>query len=51
MFIIAAALQDDGLTFGDVLRNLPHDAGALVVYGLVIAFVGFIWHGSRQKNP
>ncbi|HSJ09323.1 MAG TPA: hypothetical protein VK928_05395 [Longimicrobiales bacterium] len=50
LMIAAAVLQEDGLSVGDVIRNLPHDAGALVVYVLVLAFVGFIWHGSRSKQ-
>ena len=48
--IAAAVLQDDGLTFGDVVRNLPHDGAALVVYALVLGFVWFIWQGSREKK-
>ncbi len=40
---------DGGLTLDSVLRNLPHDAGAIVVYVLLLAFIGFIWYGSR--NP
>jgi hypothetical protein len=41
---------DDGLTFGDVVRDLPHDAGALVVYVLMLGFIGFIWYGSRRRS-
>lgn len=50
MFIMASVIQDDGLTFNEVLQNLPHDPAALVVYVLLLAFVGMIWHGSRQKT-
>ncbi len=39
-----------GVTLEAILSNLPHDAGAIVVYILMIAFVGFIWYGSR-KSP
>ncbi|HEU5210950.1 MAG TPA: hypothetical protein VFU06_16260 [Longimicrobiales bacterium] len=39
---------DGGLTFEAVIRNLPHDAGAIVVYVLMLAFIGFIWYGSRK---
>jgi hypothetical protein len=46
MYSIAAVLQD-GLTFREVVRNLPHDGPALFVYLLIILFVGFVWHGSR----
>ncbi|MEX2608805.1 MAG: hypothetical protein WEA24_02580 [Gemmatimonadota bacterium] len=41
------ALQ--GLTVGYMLRNIPHDPAAFVVYALLAVFVGFIWHGSRNK--
>lgn len=37
-----------GLTFEAVIRNLPHDVGAIVVYVLMFAFIGFIWYGSRK---
>lgn len=37
-----------GLSLEGVIRNLPHDAGAVVVYVLMIAFIGFIWYGSRK---
>lgn len=47
MFAIAMAMQDDGLTFREVVQNLPHDGPALLVYVLVALFIGFIWHGSR----
>jgi hypothetical protein len=47
MFAIAIAMQDDGLTFREVVQNLPHDGPALLVYVLVALFIGFIWHGSR----
>ena len=40
---------NDGLSFAEVLRDIPHDAGAMVVYALLLAFVGFIWYGSRRK--
>lgn len=40
-------LQQDVLM--DIVRTIPHDAGAFVVYLLVGAFLAFIWHGSRQK--
>ena len=40
---------DEGLTFGEMLRDIPHDAGAIVVYVLMLSVVGFIWYGSRSK--
>lgn len=38
-----------GLTLQRVLQDIPHDAGAIVIYVLMAAFVGFIWYGSRSK--
>lgn len=43
-------IANDGLSLAEVLRDIPHDAGAMVVYVLLLAFVGFIWYGSRQKR-
>jgi len=40
--------NEPGLTLEGVISNLPHDAGAIVVYVLMIAFIGFIWYGSRR---
>jgi hypothetical protein len=45
-----AALQDRGLTAGEVLRGIPHDAPALVIYAMVVGFGFLIWKGSRQKS-
>jgi hypothetical protein len=43
-------LQDDGLTLGEVLRDIPHDPSAFVVYTLIILFLGLIWKGSRGRK-
>jgi hypothetical protein len=50
MFTIAAAVQSDGLTLGDVINGIPHDGPAMVVYALVLVFAGFVWLGSRTKS-
>lgn len=41
---------DDGLTLTDILSDIPHDAGAVIVYILVLAFAGFVWYGSRHSS-
>ena len=41
---------DGGLTLSEILSDIPHDAGALVVYVLIAAFVGFIWYGTRRPH-
>lgn len=43
--------DEPGLTLSGIVRNLPHDAAAIVVYVLLIAFVAFIWYGSRKPTP
>lgn len=49
MFALIALIQDDGLTFHEVLSDIPHDAAAIFVYLLVAIFVFFIWWGSRSR--
>jgi hypothetical protein len=50
MFSLAAVIQNDGLTVGEVIRNMPHDAAAVFVYLLIGVFVYFIWKGSRSTG-
>lgn len=50
MFAIAMAVLQDGLSAQEVLRNIPHDGAAIFVYVLVLGFIVFIVHGSRQKT-
>ncbi|HSJ06913.1 MAG TPA: hypothetical protein VK936_09430 [Longimicrobiales bacterium] len=47
MHAMILLLQDDGLTLGEVLRDIPHDPAAFVVYTLVVVFLWLIWKGSR----
>jgi hypothetical protein len=50
MSIIAMAIQSEGLTLREVVSGIPHDGPAIVVYAMLIVFVGFIWMGSRKKS-
>ena len=50
MFALASGIQSDGLTMDEVIRGIPHDGPAIVVYLMLIVFVGFIWAGSRRKS-
>jgi hypothetical protein len=50
MFFMMQAAVDDGLTLGEVVRDLPHDAGAIVVYVLMLGFIGLMWYGNRRKS-
>jgi hypothetical protein len=47
--LVLSLIQSDGLTFGDVVRGIPHDTPAVIVYILVGLFVGMIVVGSRRK--
>lgn len=35
------------VSFLDLIRGLPHDAGAVAVYLVLALFLGFIYLGSR----
>lgn len=51
MSILAiAVLQDEGLTFREVLQNIPHDGPAVVIYLMLAVFAGLIWWGSRNSG-
>jgi hypothetical protein len=50
MSAIAMVIQSDGLNLGEVIRGIPHDGPAVVIYAMLIAFAGFIWLGSRRKS-
>ncbi|MBR9988919.1 MAG: hypothetical protein KFH98_04140 [Gemmatimonadetes bacterium] len=50
MFAIAVAVQSGGLTLHEIISDIPHDGASLVVYLMLLAFVGFIWAGSRKKS-
>jgi hypothetical protein len=46
--MIALALLE--LTVGEVIGDIPHDAGAMITLLIVALFVAFIWHGSRSRS-
>jgi hypothetical protein len=48
MLMSIAFIQDDGLTFREVISGIPHDAGAVLAFVLIALFVGAIWLGSRN---
>ena len=49
MPLITMAIQESGLTFHEVLTNLPHDPPSFVGYALVVAFLYFVWRGGRNR--
>lgn len=50
MFTTALLLQEDRLTIGEIVGNIPHDGSAFLVYALVGAFVFLIWYGNRKSS-
>jgi hypothetical protein len=49
MLAFIAVLQNDGLTLAEVLRDIPRDGPAIVIYVMLAICVGLIWAGSRHK--
>lgn len=45
-----ALFQSDGLSLSEVVRGIPHDGPAVVVYAMLLMFVGLIVVGSRRKE-
>ena len=50
MFLVAITLQDSGSTISHMIRSIPYDASAALVYILMAGFVGLIIAGSRTKK-
>jgi hypothetical protein len=47
---LALMWQDDGLTFREVLGNLPSDPASLVILAIVAVAVGLVLWGNRKKG-
>ena len=39
------------LTLRDIVTNIPHDAGAVIVYVMLGTFGFLMWKGSRRRSP
>jgi hypothetical protein len=50
MYMLAGLSQDSGLTATEIVADIPRDAGAVLVYVLLVVFIGFIWWGSRASR-
>ena len=48
--ILALLQEEEGLTLSEMLRDIPHDAPALVVYVLIAGFIFMIWRGNRSRR-
>jgi hypothetical protein len=42
---------DEGLTLGEIIAGIPHDAAAIVVYVLVGASIGLVVWSGRRSGP
>lgn len=38
------------VTLSAVVADIPHDAGALVMYGVLALFIAFVWIGNRRSG-
>ncbi len=52
MFLFALALQESqsGSSMSRIIRSIPHDASAVLIYVLMAVFVGLIIVGSRKRS-
>ena len=48
--IIQAAATDEGLTMGEILADIPHDAASIFIYVLILVSVGWVIRAGRKKN-
>ena len=44
-----AQQADQGLTLHEIVSDIPHDAGAIIIYVVLAVFIGFIWYGNRKQ--
>jgi hypothetical protein len=49
MLSIALLLQDEGMSVGRILSDIPHDIAAFIIYVLIGGSVYLIWRGGRPK--
>lgn len=53
MVLVTTLMQaagEDGLTIGEVISDIPHDAAAFLVYALTAASLYLIWRGNRKSG-
>lgn len=48
--LLQAAADEEVLTFGEIVADLPHDAASIFVYILIIVSVGVVIRTGRQKK-
>ena len=47
----AQVASDDGLTFGEMLADIPHDTASLFVYVLLAVSIGAVVWAGRRRGP
>lgn len=47
---LAPGSARDGLTLGEILANIPHDAAAFVVYAMLFGAVALVWRTGRPSS-
>lgn len=51
MLSLVTLAQESGTPWWKLLlSDIPHDAGAVVVYALIAGFIYFIWKGNRKRT-
>lgn len=43
-------VAQSGVTFGSMMRGIPHDGPSFVVYGLLLLFIVMIWRANRPRK-
>lgn len=49
LLLQAAAPAGSGLSFGEILTGIPHDASAIFIYVLTAAAVGWVVWANRKR--
>jgi hypothetical protein len=50
MFLAAVVIQESSSTGSRIIKSIPHDASAVLVYLLMAGFIALIVAGSRKKG-
>ena len=38
------------LSLRDILTDIPHDTSSILVYLMIVLFIGFIWYGNKKRG-
>lgn len=48
--MLVQAAENEGLTLGKVLADIPHDGPAILVYLLTAGAIALVWWGHRKAS-